>query len=411
MKSFLQVIPYPIYPPRNGGALRCFNLLSQLSKRYVGTALIYQDPSELAGLQKELGEEVKILSTGMGPWEPKRVSEGRWASIRYRWLTRTIREPADRYFLDTHSNLEKILRSGLTPDFTLLEGVGALTLAPLIRRWAPSTICILDSHNVDHVLLKQELRDAEDRGEKISAIRRRYYRVVANREKNLSRYVDAFLACSEHDRFVLSDLNDSVPGIVVPNGVDCSKITFRPISERTASKNVLFCGSLDYGPNIDGLNWFGEQVWPEIREKLKDVSLTIVGRNFNRHQFGKWLDGAEIQLIGEVDNVLPYYHSAAAAICPLRMGSGTRLKVLEAMSSGTPVVSTTLGAEGLLEKCAPAISIADSADQFQQAVVKMLSDHLCAERSSQKGREIACFFFDWDVVGKNMINALEEVEC
>jgi glycosyltransferase involved in cell wall biosynthesis len=270
-------------------------------------------------------------------------------------------------------------------------------------------VFIFDAHNVDHLLLQQELGAAASRGEKAGRQARRLLAVTQRRESNLAHYVDAFFACSEQDRETLARLNPEVAGFVVPNGVDCSRFAFRPLNERPMQHNVLFCGSLDYPANQDGLEWFGSLVWPGIREKFADAVFTVVGRGGSRDAFGEWAYGAGVCWVGEVEEVIPHYQDAAVAICPLRIGSGTRLKILEALSTGTPIVSTALGAEGLLEKCADVISLADSPAAFGAAVCRLLSDRVHADRLSWAGRNIAAAEYDWDVVGQGLDAAIERL--
>ena len=136
-----------------------------------------------------------------------------------------------------------------------------------------------------------------------------------------------------------------------------------------------------------------------VTSRIPEARLTIVGRGGNRSDFEAWADEEGVNYVGEVESVLDYYHRAALSVCPLRIGSGTRLKILEAMSTGTPVVSTTAGAEGLLESCSRALAIADDPEAFSDAVCRLLrTGHLpgSAHKSAGTSRFLSMTGISWD---------------
>src|ERR1035437_1171665 len=148
---------------------------------------------------------------------------------------------------------------------------------------------------------------------------------------------------------------------IIENGVDCA--WFAGLNSKSDRKRIVFVGKMDYYPNIEAIIGFAYTTWPQVRDQLKGMTLTIVGANPTAAvESLASIPGVEVT--GTVDDVRPYYRDALAAIVPLRTGGGTRMKILEAMAAGVPVVSTTLGAEGLAVSPGRHLLIADSGEDW-----------------------------------------------
>ena len=155
------------------------------------------------------------------------------------------------------------------------------------------------------------------------------------------------IVCSEQQKAALLNLGSKMPLHVAPNGVDCSRFSTLPDNPFDRGSTLVFVGDMGYAPNNDGALWMIEAIMPAINARLPDVRLQIVGRNPSREL--RWVAEAfdNIEVTGEVDEANSYLQSAKAIVVPLRCGSGMRLKVVEAMASGVPLISTCLGAEGV----------------------------------------------------------------
>jgi len=303
--------------------------------------------------------------------------------------------------LQSHHLLERILKEQVI-DLVVFENRSVMPLASVARRLSPSTVFVLNAYNIDHRLLAQEYRAPGGNSRR----KRKSYRTALWQERNLGRYVDTFWACSEVDRRVLEETS-GLAGSTIPNGVDTTGLPFS--TPRTTTGTVLFCGSLSYHPNAEGLRWFGEQVWSDIRERVPEACLHIVGRGGNDRSFGALCEQPGVELVGEVASVIPHYHAADLAICPLMSGSGTRLKILEAMSLGCPVVSTTPGAEGIDVADDTHILLADTPTAFADAVVRLLKERELRERLRRRARELVEKTYDWNVIGDRMNAAVERL--
>jgi len=229
---------------------------------------------------------------------------------------------------------------------------------------------VLFQHNVEAMIWKRHLEHAG------SPLRRYYFRrqarLMLEYERQVCRSVKSIIAVSEADAEKMRGLYGVSRVTAVPTGVDVD--FFRPAKEATAATDLVFVGSMDWMPNIDGVVWFVREVLPLIKKKLPDCSLAVVGRTPGREVTELAEREPGIRITGTVEDVRPWLWESKVSIVPLRIGGGTRLKIYEAMAAGTPVVSTTIGAEGLDIAPGENILIADEPEAFAEACVRLISD-------------------------------------
>jgi glycosyltransferase involved in cell wall biosynthesis len=236
----------------------------------------------------------------------------------------------------------------------------------------------------------------------------KYARKALVTERNLHKKVDSFFSCSNEDNAKLTSLNKSrIKGTVIPNGVNTDSRPFDDNQEKYLHQELIFCGSLDYFPNLEGLKWFYEEVFPVITTTLPAVTLTVIGSLTKREKYDFLKDNAAVNLIGKVETVVPYYNKASVSIVPLKTGSGTRLKILEAMSMGNPVVSTTIGAEGIDFVKDKHILIADDASEFAMHVVSLLRSREKFNTLRNDAVELVKLKYDWQKIGVDINKRLE----
>jgi glycosyltransferase involved in cell wall biosynthesis len=182
---------------------------------------------------------------------------------------------------------------------------------------------------------------------------------------------------------------------------------------RPADGSVLFVGSMDYHANIDGAIEFATQIWPRLRqEENENVTgaareFVIVGRN-PPPEVTSLAKLAGIRVTGTVPDVRAYYRAALAVVVPLRIGSGTRLKILEAMAAGVPVVSTQLGAEGLAVTPGENILLAETPEQFVNALRSLASASPLRARLVESARRLVAAEYDWPLLGGKLFRAHED---
>jgi glycosyltransferase involved in cell wall biosynthesis len=191
--------------------------------------------------------------------------------------------------------------------------------------------------------------------------------------------------------------------VTVDNGVDLD--FYAPDSTSEVADRILFLASLDWFPNVDALNYFVGAMLPAIRRTRPQATLRIVGRRLDAANAARFAKVPGVEVIGEVDDVREELRVASVVVVPLRIGGGSRLKILEALAAGKAVVSTTVGAEGLAVEDAAHLRIADGPDAFAKAVCELLDDPRQRQVLGRAGRALVETRYGWDALAKQMESA------
>jgi polysaccharide biosynthesis protein PslH len=257
---------------------------------------------------------------------------------------------------------------------------------------------VLFEHNVETMMWRRHHESARN------PVKRAFFRGQAERmlafEREACKRAVHVIAVSEVDASQLRQLCGVSHVSAIPTGVDAEHFA-RPATASTgAQSDLLFTGSMDWMPNIDGILWFAREVLPLIRRQSPACSLTIAGRRPPASVRALGADPA-IRVTGTVDDIRPYFWGAKIAIVPLRVGSGTRLKIYEAMAAGAAVVSTTIGAEGLEVSPNDNIRLADSTEDFASACLELLNNAAERIRQAQSALRLVRERFSWEVVAES----------
>lgn len=261
---------------------------------------------------------------------------------------------------------------------------------------------VLDLHNVDSGRMRRFARHQRNPFTRLYALLTA--RKLARYEAHVASAYDLVLACSEDDRALLSAGGVQADVLVVPNGVDISRFAPRPAPSRP--RHLVFVGRMDYAPNADAVLFFCRSILPLIRAAHDDVTLAIVGQHPPR-AVRALSSTPGVTVTGFVDDVRPYVADAAVVIVPLRFGSGTRLKILEAMAMGKAVVSTTIGCEGIRATSGAEILLADEAPAFASAVVGLLESQTARLDLGQRARQRAVSDYSWTRIGEDLLAAYD----
>jgi glycosyltransferase involved in cell wall biosynthesis len=257
----------------------------------------------------------------------------------------------------------------------------------------PQPKIVFDTHNI-LTSLYGRLTQRES-----NMFRRAYYRIQWRKtqlyEPAIMHKADRVIVCSEGEREVLDEWGVR-SCLVIPNGVDTEFFTPHLFSSRATPQPVhlVFTGAMDYLPNADGLRWFFCSVMPELDRMLSHYKLTIVGKNPPGDLLARERSG-RIEFTGRVEDVRPYTRSADVFVVPLRIGGGTRLKVLEALAMQLPVVSTRIGAEGLDLTDRVHLRLADDTSAMAQAIAELCARPDRAQEMARRGRERVLGRYDW----------------
>lgn len=372
-------MPYFPYPPDTGGKIRSFHLLRALTQRfevdlyapYYGDAPV---PEHLAALRG--CHEIHLLPLAKS-WRTR---------DRLARVLASLPRSVDYFYTETA--LAEACALSAQRDYQLLisDEICMTPYAELL----PNIPRIVARHKVDFLHYREMAQRRPWGSEKLldwleSRKLRRY-------EWQKMPLYQAAVVCSEGDAAVIREQAPRAEILVIPNGADLAQFT--PVDTLPSGPpTLLYVGSMYYYPNVDAVKFFFEHCWSAIQTAVPGVRAQIVGHHPppEIQALGK-LPG--VTVTGSVPDVRPYYQNATALIVPLRLGGGTRLKIVEAMAMGVPVISTSVGAEGLAIAPDENIVIADDPAAFVQQTVRVLRDAALRERIGAGGRVLAQRY-DW----------------
>lgn len=354
------------------------------------------------------GHEVDLLLAGGPPDEGVRAAVRRLDQVPFRRTRRPTNRWAGRLLelrlavrggpAELHDNggARAALSAhwpGETYDLVLVEHAG---LAPLVRHRRPGERWVCTLQNVASGTAAA-LRDIAPGRRQRLMISREVEQASRLERYALERY-DSVVSVSEDDAALLPG-----PSVVIHNGVDLS--AFRP-TPLPAEPRLLFTGTLSYLPNVDGSRWFCAEVLPLVLAQVPEVVLDVVGRA-PVPEVRALHDGDRVRVHADVPSVAPYLEAARVCLVPLRIGTGSRLKALEAMAAGRPTVGTTVGLAGL--ELTDEALIADEPQALADAVVRLLRDDGAANRLAAAGRAHVEQAFGWESIGRRFVAHLEEL--
>lgn len=272
--------------------------------------------------------------------------------------------------------------------------------------WQSSLPKVLFTHNVEAQIWQ---RHYEVAGNPLwKAVCWREWKAMTQAEKSYVQLADHVLTVSEQDRSFFSRYVPETQITAIPTGVDVDY--FCPSFEEEQNHEIVFVGSMDWLPNEDAAFYFCEQILPAIRKELPEATFWIVGRRPSRRlqdELGR--KGTGIRITGTVEDVRPFLRRAATVVVPLRVGSGTRLKIFEAMACGKAVVSTTLGAEGLPVTSGLDIVLADDPGDFARNVVELCRDASRRRKIAAQARRLVEDRYSWRIVANQFQSILQQV--
>jgi len=413
----LFLTPQLPYPPHQGTTIRNYNIIANLAPRHEIHLLSFvrsQDEIARATPLHQFCRSIEGIPT------PRRSPLKRFFSLFLSPLPdMALRLPSAEFQARLAATLRRV-----PFDVVQIEGIEMARLWMLeVRNWKldyeaglptsnlqPPT-SIFDDHNAEYVLQQRAFEtDVRQPRRWVGAL----YSLI--QWKKLSRYeamvcrlADGVVAVSEADKTALQQL---VPGLnvtVVPNGVDVEHYTSADIRPSPLPpRSLVFTGKMDFRPNVDAVLWFCQEVLPLVRRKLPDARFYIVGQSPHRRVL-RLADHPAVTVTGYVDDVRSYIAGACVYVVPLRIGGGTRLKVLEAMAMGKPIVSTSLGCEGFegLES-GRELSVADTPEEFAQRVLELLDNASQRERLGQAARHFVEEQYDWRLIVPKLEQAYEK---
>jgi glycosyltransferase involved in cell wall biosynthesis len=376
--------------PTSSARVRPFNLIKQLATRHQVSVLSFIQPSEYSMLEVLEPYCWRIELVPLGGFRHL----GKWRNRVQGWLLLLLgRRPRALYTFPVKMMREPLRNMVQTSDLDIVH-FEQLYLAEL-RSEARQLPAVLGEQNVEFQVIKNLQKASFNPIHKIRD--ELSWRKMYAFERRWIQQFPVCLAVSEQDARLFRQVSGDTEVHVVTNGVDNQAFSPQGSELGRRADNVLFFGTLNYGPNRDGIKWFCQDVWPMIRRTKPDVELEIVGIDPppDVMALGE-LPG--VKVTGFVPDIRQKLWSAALSIAPLRWGGGTRLKIIEALAAGCPVVSTSAGVEGLDLEDGEEILVADTADTFAQAVVDLLQHPSKRAELSAAGQRSVAAEYDWSAI-------------
>ena len=263
---------------------------------------------------------------------------------------------------------------------------------------------IFDAHNAVWTILERMSQNTRWFLKPVIALEARK---IKNYEGWVIRNFDHTLAVTETDRqalqaagsFAFKGASSEEPPItVIPIVVDTQQL--QPIRRKSGSRNILTIGTLHYPPNADGIRWFLREVFPLISQQIPEVTITVVGKNPPQDLLH--LSDQRIKFTGYVADLTPLFEQSALMVVPVRAGGGMRVRILEGFARAMPMVTTTIGLEGIKAQPGKEVVVRDEPDQFAAAVIDLLQDEASQAELANNGRRLVEMCYDWDVVLRGM---------
>lgn len=390
------------YPLDSGGRIRTFHILQGLSQEHevtlITTVRNERQYQYILELNKVCRKVIAVPAT----------SES-WFGIGVK-LARSLISPipfpvARHYVPELATKIRGLLATGGF-DVAHMDHLDAAVYLPHIPN---SIITVLDEHNIVANQIKTSLAVESN------LLRKFYLRLQWHKtlryEASVCSRLSRCLVCSDIDKATLLRLAATARVITIPNGVDLDYFGALPDSQPRADKedSIIFVGMLDYRPGTVAVHYFCERILPLLRVKFPRIRFYIVGNNPPKSLYKLARDNLNIVLTGWVPDVRPHVHRCKVFVVPLKSGSGTRLKILEAMAMGIPVVSTSLGAEGLRVTSWENIIIADTPEDFSAAVEMLLTNASLALRIRDNAARLVRDYYGWPSIWKDLLDTYRQL--
>jgi glycosyltransferase involved in cell wall biosynthesis len=392
--KILWTCPFFLHPTDRGAQIRTLGTLKELHKRHEIHFAALNDPRNPEGPQRSSEYSSRHLSVAHSA--PARKSFGIIPQLAgsilnpmpmavSRYASRKLKQEIDALIAAEHYD-------AIVCDF--------LAAAPNLSNME---LCVLFQHNVETTIWQRHVEQSRSLAKKL------FFQMQAGKmeayERKICRMARHVIAVSDIDASRMKSMFGIESVSSVPTGVDVEY--FAPRGTTPPASEMVFCGSMDWLPNVDAVEYFLAEVLPLIRDRLPAATFTIAGRAPDARVF-KAVEGLSgVCVTGKVEDMRPWLWGARISVVPIRIGGGTRLKIYECMAAGVPVVSTSVGAEGLRYTNGADIVLADTARDFAAACVRLLSDDAARRSIAQNALKRAQGEFSWEAVSREFEAILE----
>ena len=319
-----------------------------------------------------------------------------WAAFKTIFTRKSYQ--VSRFYSKGFANkLAEILQKE-TFDIIQLESIFMAPYLPVIRQFSTAKI-VLRNHNIEHLIWHRVINN-EPNPLKRWAIRY-FSRQLKRYECNLGSQIDAFAAISEPDYRFFKECYHNIPGTVIPFGVDLENYPENEDYMPSGTPELFHVGSMNWLPNVEGIEWFLDEVWPQIHEKFPEITFTIAGRQIPE-KISQRADNNVI-IAGEVASANDFMAEKDIMIVPLLSGSGVRVKIIEGMALGKTIITTAIGAEGLAVEHGKNILIANTPDEFLECISKCVASPDICTILGENARNFVALNHNNDLITNRLI--------
>ena len=362
--KILQVTNKVPYPAKDGGAIACMNLTR-------GFAMLGHEVTVLAMNTAKHNVDIEDIPESVKDWAefilvdvPARISSlsaavNLFFSGKPYNAVRFISEPFARKLKNLLQNNEF--------DIVQLEGLYVCPYIPVVRKYSNAKI-VYRAHNIENEIWERTAQLSK-------GLKKLYIKILAKRirsfEKGFIDHYDLLVPITERDSIILKKMGNTRPVYVSPTGIDTKSLI--PHSKKLEHPSLFHIGSLEWGPNQEGLIWFIDRCWPKIHDRFPDLRFYIAGRRAPEWLIKKFNE-PNIVYMGEISDAYEFMNSKSIMIVPLFSGSGMRIKIIEGMALGKPIVTTPIGTEGISTMSGKNILIADNENEFLRDIERLITD-------------------------------------
>jgi sugar transferase (PEP-CTERM/EpsH1 system associated) len=378
-KKILVISPYFPCPPHDGGKVRIYNLLKHLSRDNDLYLLSYIDSYRARAYITDMERFCKKVYVVLRD-ENKRITGDNLArSVSFFYTPEMIRE------------LENVVRE-VKPDIVQID---FLIMSQYVNHVGDIPV-VYTEHDISNINFEQSFHD-RDLPEKMRFIE---WNKLLKYERDILPRFRAVIVLTERDRDILREFAPGVTSVLAPTGVDLEYFVPAEAGATPDELNLLFVGHYKHYPNLDAVQYFVKEIFPQIVREIPGATFNIVGSGVTRELLE--LGGGQVRVVGEVDDVRPFYQKAAVFVAPVRLGGGIKGKILEAMASGIPVVATEEAGKGIRGSDGVHLRVARNENDFAAKVIELLKDRALRTALGGRGRKLVEEQYDWKKIAAGL---------
>lgn len=390
--NILFFTPYVPYPLTSGINQRVYNLFKELCRYHDVTIVSLTEQHEADSVYLSAFEQ-----TAKGVFFLP-FSHKPWMKFTERLLIKIPNTIMHWFDESVVKELSKIF-SEVSPDLIYVEDI---CLAPYLEEIKPQARVVFDRSRVD-LSFQMESKEFREANFLRKIADSEQFSKLLKYEKYLATKYKYQVVCSDDDcNYLHANIDKKLNICIIQNGVDDEY--FFPDDKLLRDDkeiNLTFSGVMNYQPNVDAMKWFAAEILPKVRKSFPAIKTYCVGKNPTA-EIAKIMTQNDVMLTGFVEDMRLWYMNSTIFIAPIRIGGGTRLKIVEAMAMGKPVISTSIGAQGLKFISGKDLFLSDDADEFSENIIMLLNDPELREIIAKQGRQSVLERYTWEKLGKSL---------